>query len=48
MITANTSQTMRKAVSNHMQANGAGGEGGHYAWKVAISQRIGEAKDRGR
>ena len=42
MTTANTSARYRKAVSNHMQQVGAGGEGGHYAWKVYVNQRTGE------
>ena len=42
MTTANTSRRWRKAVSNHMQAVGAGGEGGHYPWKVYVNQRTGE------
>jgi len=42
MTTANTSKRWRKAVSNHMQAVGAGGEGGHYPWKIYVNQRTGE------
>ena len=42
MTTANVSNRWRKAVSNHMQAVGAGGEGGHYPWKVYVNQRTGE------
>ena len=42
MTTANMSNRWRKAVSNHMQAQGAGGEGGHYPWKVYVNQRTGE------
>lgn len=42
MTPANVSQGWRKAVSNHMQAVGAGGEGGHYPWKVYVNQRTGE------
>src|SRR4029450_4800094 len=42
MTTANTSKRWRKAVTNHMQAEGAGGEGGHYAWKIYVNQRTGE------
>jgi phytanoyl-CoA hydroxylase len=42
MTTANMSKRWRKAVSNHMQAVGAGGEGGHYPWKVYVNQRTGE------
>ena len=42
MTTANTSRRWRKAVTNHMQAVGAGGEGGHYPWKIYVNQRTGE------
>jgi ectoine hydroxylase-related dioxygenase (phytanoyl-CoA dioxygenase family) len=42
MTTANTSQAWRKAVTNHMQMQGAGGEGGHYPWKIYVNQRTGE------
>lgn len=42
MTNANTSQGWRKAVTNHMQAVGAGGEGDHYPWKVLVNQRTGE------
>lgn len=42
MTTANTSDKWRKAVSNHMQAHGAGGEGDHYPWKFYVNQRTGE------
>ena len=42
MTTANTSQGWRKAVTNHMQMQGAGGEGGHYPWKIYVNQRTGE------
>ena len=34
MTNANTSRGWRKAVTNHMQKIGAGGEGDHYPWKV--------------
>ena len=42
MTTANTSTSWRKAVSNHLQEAGAGGEGDHYPWKVWINQRTGQ------
>jgi phytanoyl-CoA hydroxylase len=42
MTTANTSQGWRKAVTNHMQAVGAGGEGDHYPWKIYVNQRSGD------
>jgi phytanoyl-CoA hydroxylase len=44
MTTANTSRRWRKAVSNHMQAVGAGGEGSHYPWKIYVNQRTGERR----
>jgi len=42
MTTANTSNRWRKAVTNHMQALGSGGEGDHYPWKISVNQRTGE------
>ena len=45
MTTANTSTGWRKAVTNHMQAVGAGGEGDHYPWKVTVDQRIRRPRD---
>jgi phytanoyl-CoA hydroxylase len=42
MTTPNISDGWRKAVSNHMQAVGAGGEGDHYPWKVYVNQRTGK------
>ena len=42
MTNANTSSGWRKAVTNHMQQVGAGGEGDHYPWKVSVNQRTGE------
>jgi phytanoyl-CoA hydroxylase len=42
MTPANTSKAWRKAVTNHFQAVGAGGEGDHYPWKVLVNQRTGE------
>jgi len=42
MTTANASKAWRKAVSNHMQEIGAGGEGNHYPWKIRVNQRTGE------
>jgi hypothetical protein len=42
MTTANTSTAWRKAVTNHFQAPGSGGEGDHYPWKVLVNQRTGE------
>ena len=48
MTTANTSGAWRKALSNHLQARGAGGEGDHYAWRVCVNQRTGERSTPGR
>lgn len=48
MTTANTSDRWRKAVSNHLQAVGAGGEGDHYPWRVCVNQRTGERSTPGR
>ena len=42
MTPANTSGRVRKAVTNHLQAPGAGGEGDHYPWKILVNQRTGE------
>ena len=42
MTTANVSSRYRKAVTNHLQEIGAGGEGGHYPWKIYVNQRTGE------
>ena len=42
MTTANTSDKWRKAVSNHMQEIGAGGEGDHYPWKFYVNQKTGK------
>jgi len=42
MTTANASRAWRKAVTNHMQEEGAGGEGRHYPWKIYVNQRTGE------
>jgi phytanoyl-CoA hydroxylase len=42
MTTANASTMWRKAVTNHMQKVGAGGEGDHFPWKVTVNQRTGE------
>jgi len=42
MSGANDGTAWRKAVTNHLQAVGAGGEGGHYPWRVKVSQRAAE------
>ena len=49
MTTANTSDRWRKAVTNHLEQAGAGGEGGHYPWKIYVDQRTGKvtAPERG-
>ncbi len=44
MTNANTSETWRKAVTNHMQMTGAGGEGDHYPWKIANHQGLDREK----
>jgi phytanoyl-CoA hydroxylase len=40
MTTANVGKGWRKAVTNHMQAVGSGGEGDHYPWKVTEHQGL--------
>jgi hypothetical protein len=42
MTTANTGTAWRKALTQHMQAQGAGGAGDHYPWKVLVDQVTGE------
>ncbi len=42
MSNANTGPGWRKAVTNHMQAIGAGGEGDPYPWRVKVKQRTAE------
>jgi phytanoyl-CoA hydroxylase len=42
MTTANKSTKWRKAVSNHLQKIGAGGEGDHYPWKIYVNQKTGK------
>jgi phytanoyl-CoA hydroxylase len=42
MTTANDSDRWRKALTQHMQTPDAGGEGGHYAWKIWVDQRTGK------
>jgi phytanoyl-CoA hydroxylase len=42
MTPANNSTQWRKAVSNHMQETGAGGEGDHYPWKFYVNQHTGK------
>jgi len=42
MTTANRSNVWRKAVSNHMQQEGTGGEGDNYPWRIHFNQDTGE------
>ncbi len=44
MTPANTSSAWRKAISNHLQQMGTGGEGDHYPWRVFVNQRTGERR----
>jgi phytanoyl-CoA hydroxylase len=48
MSTANTGPNWRKAVTNHLQAVGAGGEGDHYPWRVKVNQKTGVRTTPGR
>ena len=48
MTTANTSRRWRKAISNHMQVEGAGGEGGQYPWRVHVDQQTGKRVEIGK
>ena len=48
MTNANTSDGWRKAVSNHLQERGAGGEGDPYPWRVRVNQRTSERTTPGR
>ena len=41
MSTANHGPNWRKAVTNHLQAVGTGGEGDFYPWLVKVNQRTG-------
>ena len=41
MTTANNTDRWRKALTQHMQVLGSGGEGDHYPWKVWVDQRSG-------
>ena len=41
MTTANTTDRWRKALTQHMQVPGSGGEGDHYPWKFWVDQRTG-------
>jgi phytanoyl-CoA hydroxylase len=42
MTTANNTDHWRKALTQHMQTADAGGEGGHYPWKIYVNQITGE------
>ena len=44
MTPANTSARWRKAISNHLQEIGTGGEGDHYPWRAFVNQRTGERR----
>lgn len=48
MTTANLSTQWRKAISNHMQVEGTGGEGDQYPWRVHVNQWTGERTEIGR
>jgi hypothetical protein len=48
MTTANTSRRWRKAISNHMQVEGTGGEGDQYPRRVHVNQQTGERVEIGR
>jgi len=48
MSTANTGTAWRKAVTNHLQAVGTGGEGDHYPWRVKVNQKTGVRTTPGR
>ena len=37
-----------RAISNHLQALGTGGEGHHYPWRVFVKQRAGEQRPSGK
>jgi phytanoyl-CoA hydroxylase len=39
---ANNGRAWRRAISNHLQVVGTGGEGDPYPWRVKVSQRAGE------
>ena len=47
MNNANTGPRWRKAVTNHLQAVGAGGEGDPYPWRVKVNQRTGARLEPG-
>jgi phytanoyl-CoA hydroxylase len=44
MSLANNGSAWRKAVTNHLQAEGSGGEGDHYPWRVKVNQKTGERR----
>jgi len=48
MTTANISDRWRRALTNHLQAEGTGGEGGQYPWRVHVNQHTGERVEIGK
>jgi phytanoyl-CoA hydroxylase len=48
MTNANTSRRWRRAISNHMQVDGTGGERDQYPWRVHVNQRTGERIEIGK
>lgn len=42
MTPANTTDAWRRILTQHLRAEGAPGEGGHYPWKVYVNQFTGE------
>jgi hypothetical protein len=42
MTTANVTERWRRILTQHFQAEGAEGEGGHYPWKVYVNQVTGD------
>lgn len=48
MTMANVSRRWRKAISNHMQVEGTGGEGDQYPWRVHVNQHTGSRVEIGR
>ena len=42
MTNANTSDTWRRALTQHLRVVGSEGEGDHYPWKIYVNQITGE------